>query len=132
MDGRDSRSRFPICTIYAHRGQSAGARTPLYGLPIASPHDRIALLMLQSGAPRQARGNAVDDEQRAEYLKLDGVPLCGRLTNAGKVCDHPAGPRGLSFSAWAHCHRRLACRYHREKPAAQGLSADSNDARSLL
>lgn len=69
----------------------------------------------------------MDDEQRAEYVRTDGVPLCGRPTNGGGQCNQPAGPR-LSFSAWAYCHRRLPCRYHRKKPAAQGLLSEDISA----
>ena len=57
----------------------------------------------------------LDPERHAEYLRLDGTPLCGCLTARGNQCNEAAGPSKLSETAWLHLHRRLACKRHRER-----------------
>jgi hypothetical protein len=71
-----------------------------------------------------SKSNAMDDERRTEYLRLSGQPLRCATTSRGNRCDQPAGPRGLSPTAWVYAHRRVSCKFHRGKPAAQRLSED--------
>lgn len=47
-----------------------------------------------------------------EWIDLDGAPLCGSKTKAGKLCKVPVGRVQSGAGTWAAEHRASYCHLH--------------------
>ena len=96
----------PTYVAYVSTGDESGGKEVYFDGP-----DDLAAFNRDPDGYAAAMFDLSRDDYR-EWVTLHGVPLCGCITKAGRLCSKATWPFGQDALRWKQKHRRFACPYH--------------------